>query len=120
MSDPEPFSCPVAVEEPGRVVVVTPIGRIGPQESEVFRESVDAAYRAGGRRFVFDLGRLTYVGSTGLRVLAALASRVKADGVVCVCDPTPNVQSVLDVTKLAQLLHVYPTRSEALDAARTR
>jgi anti-anti-sigma factor len=118
--DPEPFSCPVTIEEPGRVFVVTPIGRIGPEEAKVFQGVVDDAYQAGGRRFVFDLGRLTYIGSIGLRVLASVASRVKADGVVCLGDPTPNVQSVLDVTKLAQLLHVFPTRAEAIDAARSR
>ena len=120
MSDPQAFSCQVAVEEPGRVVVATLAGRLGPEEAETFRERVDAEHRDGGRRFVFDLGRLSYVGSAGLRVFALLASRVKGDGLVCVCDPTAPVQSVLDVTRLTQLLHVYRTRGEAIDAARAR
>ena len=120
MSDPQTFSCRIAVEEPGRVVVADLAGRLDPEAAEVFGEQVEAEYRAGGRRFVLDLGRLEYVGSTGLSVLAHLASRVKADGVVCVCDPTLAVRSVLDVTKLGTLLRVHTTRAEAIDAARAR
>ena len=120
MSDPQTFSCRIAVEEPGRVVVADLAGVLGLEEAEVFGEQVEAQYGAGGRRFVFDLSRLEYVGSTGLSVLAHLASRVKADGVVCVCNPTPAVRSVLDVTKLGTLLRVHATRAEAIDAARTR
>ena len=120
MSVSQPFSCRIAVEEPGRVVVADLTGRLDPDAAEVLSERVEAEYQAGARRFVFDLGRLAYVGSAGLRVFAALASRVKADGVVCVCDATPAVQSVLDVTKLSVLLRVHPTRAEAIDAARTR
>ncbi|HVK15741.1 MAG TPA: STAS domain-containing protein [Fimbriiglobus sp.] len=120
MSDPQTFSCQFTVEEPGGVVVATLAGELGHEAAEPFGDRVDELHQAGHRRFVFDLGRLTYIGSMGLRVFALLASRVKADGAVCLCDPTANVQSALDVTKLARLLHVYPTRAEAIDAVRSR
>ena len=91
MSDPQAFSCQVAVEEPGRVVVATLAGRLGPEEAETFRERVDAEHRDGGRRFVFDLGRLSYVGMPG-----------------CGCSPfSPPVSRVTGWCASAIRLHPY-------------
>jgi anti-anti-sigma factor len=120
VSDPLTFSCQFTVVQPGDVVVADLAGELVHESAEPFGDQVDVYYRAGHRRFVFDMSRLTYIGSMGLRALAALAARVKADGAVCLCDPTPPVQSVLDVTKVSRLLPVYPTRSDAVDAARAR
>jgi anti-anti-sigma factor len=120
MSDPLMFSCQFTVVEPGKVVVADLAGELIHESAEPFDDQVAAHIRAGHRRFVFDMSRLTYIGSMGLRTLAALAGRVKADGAVCLCEPTPPVQSVLDVSKLGPLLPVYPTRAEAVAAARAR
>ena len=86
MSGPQTFSCQFTVEEPGGVVVAALVGELDHEAAEPFGNQVDELHRAGHRRFVFDLGRLTYIGSMGLRVFALLASRVKADGAVCLCD----------------------------------
>ena len=120
MSDPLTFSCQFTVVEPGEVVVADLAGELIHESAEPFDDQLAVYYRAGHRRFVFDMSRLTYIGSMGLRTLTALAGRLKADGALCLCDLTPPVQSVLDVSKLAPLLPVYPTRAEAVAAARTR
>ncbi|HET6574739.1 MAG TPA: STAS domain-containing protein [Fimbriiglobus sp.] len=120
MSDPLTFSCQFTVVQPGDVVVADLSGELIHEAAEPFDDQVAVYFRAGHRRFVFDMSRLTYIGSMGLRSLTALASRVKADGAVCLCDLTAPVQSVLDVSKLAPLLPIYTTRAEAVAAARAR
>jgi anti-sigma B factor antagonist len=114
------FTCDVTTENPGPVSVLVLTGSLDPAAVPVLEAVIERELQAGRRRFVLDLGRLTYVGSLGLRALVRLHNQVKADGAVTAFDPTPNVQSVLDVTKVGQVLRVYPTRQDALDAARTR
>ena len=72
------------------------------------------------RYFVFDLARLTYVGSIGLRVLVGLGNRVRADGYLAVCNVSAPIRTVFDLTKVSTLLRLFPTRADAVDAARSR
>jgi anti-anti-sigma factor len=120
MSRDAEFSCDVATEEPGPVCVLTLRGRLDPMTVPALQAVIDEQLQAGHRLFVLDLEHLDYVGSLGLRALVRLHSQVKPDGKVCAASPTPNVQEVLEVTKVGQVLRFYPTRADALDAVRTR
>jgi anti-anti-sigma factor len=94
-------------------------GVLGPDVTDVLRDAVEGQFRAGCRRFVFDLSGLRHVGSLGLREFVALASRVKGDGVVCVCELQPGVQSVFEVSRLTKLISLCGSRLEAIAAARS-
>ena len=73
-------------------------------------------FRAGLRRFVFDLSHLEYAGSLGLRLMVGLQHQVKGEGRVAVCNPQGEVKSMLEMTKLTEVLPPYPSRNEALEA----
>jgi anti-anti-sigma factor len=110
--------CTFALEsDPGsRVTVVSLVGKLDPLATEELSPHLDAAYAAGYRRFVFDLSRLDYVGSLGLRLFVGLHNRVRGEGAVALCCPTSPVLTILDMTKLNRVLRYYPTRHEAIDA----
>ena len=99
-----------------RVTVISLVGKLDPVATEELSPPLDEAYRAGCRRFVFDLSRLDYVGSLGLRLFVGLHNRVRGEGTVVLCCPTPAVLTILDMTKLNRVLRYYPTRHEAIDA----
>lgn len=113
------FGCDVTHEDPGPVCVLTLRGQLDQDAADGLDRVIEARLAAGDRRFVLDLGQLAYIGSLGLRALVRLHSRVKAEGGLCLADPTPHVQDVLKVTKLGRVLRLYTTRSEALAAVRT-
>jgi anti-anti-sigma factor len=101
------------------VLVVALRGKLDPVAVEELTPKVEEAYRAGSRRFVFDLTHLDYVGSLGLRLFVGLYTRVKGEGAVVFCNPSGPLRSVLELTKVNHVLRLYPTRAEAIDAALT-
>src|SRR5262249_50326074 len=101
------------------VCLVTLVGKLDSVAVAEVESRVDALYEQGYRQFVFDLTRLTYVGSMGLRVFVALSNRVRWAGGVAVCALTPAIGGIFDLTKVTQLVKIYPTRREAIDAARS-
>jgi anti-anti-sigma factor len=120
MTDPTVFAVEESFDPSGRVCVLALVGKLDPLAAEELQPRVDALHARGTRHFVFDLGRLEYVGSLGLRVLVALANKVKGEGGVAVCNPCPPVQSILDMTKTGRVLPVYGSRADAIDAVRSR
>lgn len=118
MTEPARFTCGVEYEQPGPVCVLTLCGMLEVDYVDQFEAVVEKELRSGAKRFVIDMGQLSYVGSLGLRVIVALHRKVKGDGAVCVFNPTPAVQTVLDIVKLGQVLRILPTRADALDAVR--
>src|SRR5690349_21072615 len=100
-----------------RVLVIALRGKLDPLAVEELTPKVEEEYRAGARRFVFDLTHLDYVGSLGLRLWVGLYSRVKGEGAVVFANPSGRLRSVLELTKVNHVLRLYPTRAEAIDAA---
>ena len=60
-------------------------GRLDTGTSADFELAAHDLTQAGERRFVVDLGGISYVSSAGLRVLLALAKQVEGSGVVRLC-----------------------------------
>lgn len=110
------FACQFEFTPDNRAVTISLFGKLDPEGVEELHPQVQEVYRAGVRRFVFDLERLEYAGSLGLRLLVGVANQVRNDGAVAVCRPTDAVLGMLTMTKLTVLLPVYPSREEALAA----
>lgn len=100
-----------------RVLVVSVRGKLDPPAVLELTPRIEEAYRAGARRFVFDLTRLEYAGSLALRLFVGLHNRVKGEGAVVLCNPPASLREVFALTRVDQVLRAYPTRAEALDAA---
>ncbi|MDY3556492.1 STAS domain-containing protein [Gemmata sp. JC717] len=116
MSKQPTFACQFEFTPDNRAVVIALLGKLDPEAVEELHPQVQEVYRAGVRRFVFDLTHLEYAGSLGLRLLVGLANQVRGEGAIAVYHPTEAVLSMLTMTKLTQLLPVYLTREEALAA----
>jgi anti-anti-sigma factor len=119
MNGDRTFSFEVQHDPSGRVCVVALTGNLDPVAVGQVEPELDTLYHNGERRFVFDLGRLEYIGSLGLRVLVGLANRVRADGMVGVCNDSAPVRQIFDLTKVGTILRTYPSRADAVDAARS-
>lgn len=116
MSKPPVFACQFEFTPDSRAVAIALFGKLDPQGVEELHPQVQEVYRAGLRRFVFDLAHMEYAGSLGLRLFVGLANQVRGEGTVALCRPTDAVREMLNMTKLTILLPVYATREEALAA----
>jgi anti-anti-sigma factor len=110
------FECRFEFTPDNTAVVITLFGKLDPEAVQDIYPQIQELFRAGIRRFVFDLSGLEYAGSLGLRLMVGLHQQVKPDGRVAVCAPSESVRSMLEMTKVTKVLPAYPTRDAALSA----
>jgi anti-sigma B factor antagonist len=90
-SDLEPFRCEV---EPDRATVrVRPVGELDLETVPVVDAELAELWSVGFTRLVVDLRSVTFLDSTGLRMLLAWQARSAADGMVFGVVPGPRWSS---------------------------
>lgn len=118
MTAPEKFASRFEIDEVNRVCVVSLVGALDPEAVEDVHPQVQELVQAGFHRFVFDLSRLEHMGSMGLRLLIGLANQLKGGGSVALCSAANGVRTIFEMTKVTQVLPMYISRTEAVDAVR--
>ena len=104
----------------GDMVVVTPTGRVDHATAADFERAVvtllDAAAGTRGG-LVFDLERVSYISSVGLRVLMIASKAVRARGArIAVAAMQPVVAEILEICRFGAVVEVFGTLDEALAA----
>ena len=108
MSDREhPLVIDVRVEA-GEVVLVL-AGELDPHTAPALRQAFERAVSPGTEVLVFDLGGVTFVDSSGLRVIiAAHRQMVDRDGRFVLRHPSDTTTRILEITGLAERIEVEP------------
>jgi len=96
-------------------VVVSPAGRIDSTTSDQLDQHLTKLVTGGERRVVVDFSRVEYISSAGLRVMLALAKRMKdARGAVALCAMGEPVRQVFDLAGFLPLFAVDGSREAAV------
>jgi anti-anti-sigma factor len=99
----EPFSC--ATVRDGRSVRVTPHGELELASAGEVVAQADVARREGLDELVLDLREVTFMDSTGLRIVVGLHRQAGDDGFAFAVIPgPPEVQRVFELTGLLDAL----------------
>ena len=105
---PEPFEIEVVPER--ERVVLAPRGEIDLSSVNLVRAALDELEEAGFRRIVLDLRGVTFIDSSGLRVVI---EEVQKDGIdFAVIPGDERVQRVFEVVGLLDVVPVAEARSE--------
>lgn len=100
----------------GDVKVVSLRGRLDTNNSPKVREALDKAVDDGARKLLLDFNAVDFVSSAGLRVLLAMAKRLKGDGGgLRVCGLNDTVQEVFEISGFDAILEVFGDRDAALE-----
>jgi anti-anti-sigma factor len=110
------FACQFEFTPDNRAVVIALVGKMDGEAVEELHPQIQEVYRAGVRRFVFDLSKLDYASSLGLRLMVSLSNQVKGQGAVALCGASEAVRTVLTMTRVNQVVPEHPTRAAALAA----
>ena len=104
----------------GNAIVVALTGRVDHATAADFeRAVVPLLEAAGGPRagLVFDLERVTYISSVGLRVLMIASKALRARGArIAVAAMQPVVAEILEICRFGAVVEVFTTVDAALDA----
>jgi anti-anti-sigma factor len=96
-------------------VVVAPTGRIDSTTSDRLERHLAGLVSAGERRVVVDFAGVEYISSAGLRVMLALAKRLKdARGAVALCGMGEPVRQVFSLAGFLPLFAIEPSRDAAV------
>ena len=87
----------VALTQDGEEYTFTLEGRLNTLTSPDLEEQVEAVLESA-KKMIFDLAKLEYISSAGLRVLLGAAQELEDRGEVVVRNLTNSVREVFDVT----------------------
>ena len=104
-------------EQPGGARIAL-IGELDLASERRFEEELDRVERARPARLVVDLRGLSFMDSTGLRIIASADARARQDGRrLTVIQGPPAVRRVFEITRLDERLEIVdedpPLASEA-------
>ena len=93
----------IGSETHGDFRVLKLAGRLDTETSADFELAAHDLTAAGEKRFIVDLGGISYVSSAGLRVLLALAKQMSSGGgELRLCGLAPSVRQVFDLSALGE------------------
>ena len=102
------------VEDRG-VVVIAPAGRVDSTTSDELDRRLRAVLDRKAPRVVVDLGQVEYISSAGLRVLLALAKRMREQkGALALASLGDAVRQVFELAGFLPLFTVAATRADAV------
>jgi anti-anti-sigma factor len=85
--------------------IVAVSGELDISNAATLEATVAALAAQRPQRLSFDLSRLSYMDSAGVAVLLGAVSKIKE---VRVCDPSPAVRRIVEITGLTEVLSIEP------------
>ena len=109
----------VEFEFRGDICVLRLHGRFATgQDSLYLHTKAEELKNSGYVRILVDFGGVDYVDSTGIGVLIGIYTSVtrSPNGQFALANANRRVREVLELTRLAQVIQLYPTEAAALEA----
>ena len=92
-------------------------GRIDASAAPMVQTKIREAAARGARQIVVDLSDVTFMSSSGLRILLLLARELRQQGGdLRLCAARPHVAEVFRLTGFDQIFDLHPTREAAIEA----
>jgi anti-sigma B factor antagonist len=102
-------------EEHGSVCVIRLPERLTMAHASSHRHALRDVVDGGHNRLVMDMSGVEFIDSSGLSVLvSALKAARSADGDVVIAGPTPEVQALIELTRLHHLFEIFADDSAAV------
>lgn len=107
----------VSSERDGSALVVAVDGRIDGSNSQEFQDRFEEVIEDGDRAVVLDMGKLTYISSSGLRATLLLARRLqRQQAKFAICSLSPSIKEVFEISGFDRIIQVLASREEATQA----
>lgn len=105
----------ITISKEGRASIVNMSGNFDIASSAPFDEQITTLVDSGETQIVLDFSNVSFIASTGLRMLLKTAQRVKDEGgLLHVCCINEAVQEVFAMTGFDTILSISETREQAL------
>ncbi|MCL4505467.1 MAG: STAS domain-containing protein [Chloroflexi bacterium] len=97
------------------IPILTVTGRLDASTVNILERAITRALSQGAKVVVIDAGEITYISSSGLRVLLTARRQIRErGGDILLCSLSPNVRDVMNMVGFTALFSIY----ENVDAAK--
>ena len=107
----------VVEEREDAALVLLPVGRLDSANARSFESVVMERIGSGEQRLIVDFSRLTFISSSGMRVLLIAAKRLQAiSGKLVLCEMKDHIEEVFRISGFDQIIPIKSSRADARDA----
>jgi anti-anti-sigma factor len=107
-------------EKRGDVKIIGLRGRLDAGTSPSVQKRLMNLMAQGERRLVFDFSELTYISSSGLRLLIEVARNLRnTNGKVALAALNDYVHEIIEIAGFTSIFSIYPTSEEAVAHAQS-
>ena len=108
----------ITVRDEGDTKVVMLNGKLDTNTTPAAEGELNALLDGGASKVLINFEQLTYISSSGLRLLLALAKRMKgAGGDLKVCSLNEMATEVCEVSGFSAILNVFASEADALGSS---
>src|SRR5512137_862633 len=105
----------ITITNPGGKTVLSINGRIDTTTATELEQAINKEIGVGKRQILLDFSRVSYISSSGLRVLLATAKKLKTPGdKFGICSLSPEVLKVIRLAGFTSIFSIYSSEGEAL------
>lgn len=100
----------------GEIMILNLSGKImGGPDYEKFHNEIKSLINDGYVDILLNMSRVTWINSTGLGILvSAFHSLKKNGGMMKICEVSPRIDNILNVTQLKLVFDTYDSQADAL------
>lgn len=110
----------VHVEERGNITILNISGNLEIKHATEMEGVVNDLITGGKRTFLFDLGEVTYLSSSGIRVFISTIRQLKElKGRMVLSNPSESVMKTLKMVELDVLFEIMRNTDDAIKMLRT-
>ena len=113
----ETIGVEISNERDGGALIVQAAGRVDGSNSQEFQDGLEAIINDDERAVVLDLQELSYISSSGLRVMLLIARKLqRQQAKFALCSLTDSIREVFEISGFDRIIPVHASRSEAVAA----
>jgi anti-anti-sigma factor len=109
----------IAHQEKDGIICFQIEGRLDAESAPEAEILVKGALKQGGQRLLFDMSKMDYISSAGLRVILMAVKDVRnKKGKVVLCGLTPYVKEIFDVSNFSSIIPITDSVEAGLQQMR--
>ncbi|MCD6318667.1 STAS domain-containing protein [Candidatus Aerophobetes bacterium] len=107
----------ITQKQEGEIYVFSLNGHFDARSAGEVENKLNSAISQKAQKLLIDLSGAEYISSAGLRVLLAIAKKLKEkDGQIKLCCLQPYVKEVFDVAGFTQIFKIYNTYQQGINS----
>ena len=111
----------IAYERQEDILIGMPSGRIDTVNSQELQHTLDSEITDDDQAFIMDFGQVSYISSSGLRVILRIAKRFNEPGKkFAICSLSDSVRDIITVSGFGEIISIYESQAAAISGVKNR